>query len=81
MGVDTTNISQEEAGNILASEIVSLMKITGVPNGLAAVGFREEDVDRLVEGTLPQQRVISLSPQPFTRDDLKKLFLDSLKCW
>jgi len=81
MGVDTTNINQKEAGNILASEIVSLMKITGVPNGLAAVGFREEDVDRLVEGTIPQQRVISLSPQPFTRDDLKKLFLDSLKCW
>jgi len=57
------------------------MKKTGMPNGLAAVEFTEEDVDMLVEGTLPQQRVIRLSPRPFTTDDLKRLFLDSLTCW
>ncbi len=81
MGVDTSNAKKEAAGDILAGEIVSLMKKTGMPNGLAAVGFTEEDVDKLVEGTLPQQRVTKLSPRPFTPDDLRKLFLDSFTCW
>jgi len=57
------------------------MKKTEMPNGLASVGFTAEDVDKLVEGTLPQQRVTKLSPRPFTPDDLKKLFLESLTCW
>jgi hydroxyacid-oxoacid transhydrogenase len=81
MGADTAGVRKEEAGDILASAILSLMKIAGVPNGLSAVGFQTGDVDKLVEGTLPQQRVISLSPRPFTRDDLKTLFLNSFKCW
>jgi len=80
-GADTTNTRIEEAGDALADKIVSLMKETGMPNGLTAVGFTVEDVDKLVEGTLPQQRVTKLSPRPFTPEDLKKLFLDSLTCW
>ena len=80
-GVDTANTQIEDAGDILASTIVSLMKETGMPNGLSAVGFTAEDVDKLVEGTLPQQRVTRLSPRPFTPEDLKKIFLDSLTCW
>jgi len=81
LGVDTSNAKKEDAGDILADAIVSLMKKTGMPNGLTSVGYTAEDVDKLVEGTLPQQRVTKLSPRPFTPDDLKKLFLNSLTCW
>jgi len=80
-GAETAGAGLEDAGDILADRIVSLMKETGMPNGLAAVGFTTEDVDKLVEGTLPQQRVTRLSPRPFTPEDLKQLFLDSLTCW
>jgi hydroxyacid-oxoacid transhydrogenase len=81
LGVDITNAEKEAAGDILAKAIISLMRKTGMPNGLTAVGFTADDVDKLVEGTLPQQRVLKLSPRPFTPGDLKKLFLDSLTCW
>lgn len=81
MGADISGAKKEEAGEILANEVIKLMKIAGVPNGLAAVGFTTSDVDGLVEGTLPQQRVITLSPRPFTPDVLKQLFLDSMKIW
>ncbi len=81
MGVDTTNASREDAGNILADAVVSLMQKAGMPNGLSAVGYTSKDVDKLVEGTLPQKRVTSLSPRPFTPDDLRRLFLNSLQCW
>jgi len=81
LGVDTKDAKKEDAGDILANAVVSLMKKTGMPNGLAAVGFTAEDVNKLVEGTLPQHRVTKLSPRPFTPEELKKLFLDSLTCW
>jgi hydroxyacid-oxoacid transhydrogenase len=81
MGMDTTGAAKEDAGEILAGAIVSLMKKTGIPNGLSAVGYTTADVDRLVEGTLPQHRVTNLSPRPFTPDELKEMFLNSMTCW
>jgi hydroxyacid-oxoacid transhydrogenase len=81
MGVSVDGAAPEDAGDILAGAIVDLMRRTGIPNGLSAVGYTAADVDKLVAGTLPQQRVIGLSPRPFTPADLKKLFLDSMVCW
>ena len=81
MGMDTANVPKGEAGDILARGIIDLMKKAKIPNGLSGVGYTAADADKLVEGTLPQQRVIGLSPRPFTPEDLKSLFLESMKCW
>jgi hydroxyacid-oxoacid transhydrogenase len=81
MGVDVSGAQLEEAGEILAQAVIELMRKTGIPNGLSAVGFAETDVDKLVEGTLPQHRVTKLCPRPFNGEDLKEIFLDSLTIW
>lgn len=81
LGADTTQVDENDAGDLLASRLVQMMQATGMPNGLRAVGFTEADVDTLVEGTLPQHRVTKLSPRPAGREDLRHLFLDSLTCW
>ncbi len=81
LGADVDGVPPEQAGEVLADQVVKLMRATGMPNGLSAVGYTEADVDKLVEGTLPQHRVTKLSPRPFTADDLKKLFLDSMTLW
>jgi hydroxyacid-oxoacid transhydrogenase len=81
MGEDTREAEPEEAGEVLAGAIINLMRRTGMPNGLSAVGFSPEDVDALVHGTLPQHRVTKLSPRPASAEDLKELFLDSMTCW
>lgn len=81
MGVKTGGATEAEAGEILAEAVIDLMKKTGMPNGLSAVGYSEKDVDKLVEGTLPQHRVTKLCPRPFTPEDLRKLFLNSLTLW
>ena len=57
------------------------MRRTGMPNGLGAVGYTADDVDMLVAGTLPQHRVTKLSPRPASPDDLRQMFLASLKLW
>jgi hydroxyacid-oxoacid transhydrogenase len=81
MGKDITDAKPEEAGEILSGAVVELMQKVGMPNGLGAVGFGPQDVDKLVEGTLPQHRVTKLSPRPASAEDLKQLFLDSMVLW
>ncbi len=81
MGVDTRGARLEDSGDILARAVIELMKKARMPNGLAAVGYTEADIDRLVEGTLPQHRVTKLSPRPFTPAELGQLFRDSLRIW
>ena len=81
MGADISNASPDEAGHILADQIVSMMKILEVPNGLSAIGFTEDDIPTLVEGTLPQHRVTKLSPRPAEAEDLEAMFKDAVVAW
>ncbi|HUY99721.1 MAG TPA: hydroxyacid-oxoacid transhydrogenase [Thermomicrobiaceae bacterium] len=81
MGADTAGAGPQDAGQVLAGAIVDLMRRLGMPNGLAAVGFESDDVADLVAGTLPQHRVTKLSPRPAGEEDLRQLFLDSMRAW
>ena len=81
MGADISNASPDEAGHILADQIVAMMKHLEVPNGLSAIGFTESDIPALVEGTLPQHRVTKLSPRPANAEDLEHLFKDAMVAW
>lgn len=81
MGADTSHARPEEAGDLLAGTIVALMRRTGMPNGLAAVGYTAADVDTLVAGALSQQRLTRLSPRPVEPADLRQMFLASLQLW
>ncbi len=81
MGANVKDASPDEAGHILADQIVALMKQLEVPNGLSAIGFTESDIPSLVEGTLPQHRVTKLSPRPANAEDLARLFKDAMVAW
>jgi hydroxyacid-oxoacid transhydrogenase len=81
MGVDVSDASDDQAGEILAGAMIQMMKDTGMPNGLSAVGYREDDVEKLAEGTLPQHRVTKLSPRPADKAALMQLFRDAMCYW
>lgn len=81
MGADARGASPEDAGELLAAAIVRLMRRVNMPNGLSAVGYGAGDIDRLVEGTLPQHRVVKLSPRPVGAGELRGLFGDSMRLW
>ena len=81
MGADIRGATLEDAGNILSDTIISLIRKVGLPNGLNAVGFNDDDIDDLVEGTLPQHRVTKLSPIPVGANELKELFLGNMQHW
>jgi hydroxyacid-oxoacid transhydrogenase len=81
MGADVSDTQPDDAGKLLSETIVDLMRRTGMPNGLSAVGYGPDDVDDLVAGTLPQHRVTKLSPRPADAEDLEQIFLDSMTYW
>ena len=81
MGQDIGGASPEDAGDLLSDAIVTLMRRVNMPNGLSAIGYSPADLDRLVEGTLPQHRVVKLSPRPVDAPELRRLFTGSMTLW
>ena len=81
LGVDVSGARPADAGRILADHIISFMQKLNMPNGLSAIGYTQDDIPALVEGTLPQHRVTKLSPRPAGRDELHRLFEDAMSYW
>ncbi|RPA84139.1 putative Fe-containing alcohol dehydrogenase [Ascobolus immersus RN42] len=85
-GIDTTNVPDEAVGEKLGEGIKKFLgELGGQPMGLKGLGYTRGDVERLVEGTLPQRRVLMLAPgmkEPGTereREDLAGLLERSLE--
>ncbi|KAI0068714.1 iron-containing alcohol dehydrogenase 1 [Artomyces pyxidatus] len=55
-------IPDSELGAHVYEAIASFLDGLGVPRGLKAVGYTKADIPMLVEGTLPQRRVLDLAP-------------------
>ena len=81
LGADIKGAAPEDAGRIVSDRVIYFMKRLNVPNGLGAIGYTEKDIPDLVEGTLPQHRVIKLSPKPVDREDLIRIFQDAMIYW
>ena len=81
LGADVSDVDDHAAGDVLAGELIRIMRQTGMPSGLAEIGFTEDDLDALVAGTVPQHRVTKLSPRPASAADLRSLFQDAMRYW
>ena len=81
IGADVSGARLEDAGRILADRVIYFMKSLNIPNGLSAIGYDRADIPKLVEGTLPQHRVIKLSPKPVGSSELTEIFNDAMTYW
>lgn len=83
-GVDTTTVKRADAGAALADALAGFLAgLSDQPAGLRHLGFGHEHVDQLVEGTVPQARVLMLAPGlakdlEQERDQLRALFEDAM---
>merc|ERR1711970_439323 len=78
LGRDTRNDKQADAGPILADIMRGIMSTMKVEDGLSALGYGSEDVDQLVEGALPQDRVNKLAPRYPLREDLHDIYTNAM---
>ena len=81
LGAETRDALPQDAGEALAGRVVAMMRATGMPNGLADLGFTVADVDALATGSEPQYRVIRNAPKEVSREDLKGLFRAAMSYW
>ncbi len=81
LGADISRATPTEAGQILADRVIHFMQKLNMPNGLKQVGYSLSDIPALVEGTLPQQRILKLSPRSIGTDELARLFEESMMIW
>ena len=74
LGVDTARRGPDDAGPVLADRITWFIERLGVPGSLREVGYTSSDIPALVEGTLLQRRLTTLSPRDVGSEELSALF-------
>ena len=83
-GVDISQVKKESAGEVLGECISKfLVELGDQPRGLKHLGFTESHIDELVEGTIPQRRVLMLAPNLSEeanqeREQLRTLFTEAM---
>jgi alcohol dehydrogenase class IV len=81
LGANVSALTDADARNVLPSTLRSLMRDTGIPNGLDALGFGEADVADIVEGALKQQRLLVCSPRDVDGPTLVQIVQASMQHW
>jgi alcohol dehydrogenase class IV len=81
LGADTRGAALGDAGEVLGSAVVRLMREAGAPNGVSGVGYRGTDIAALVAGTVPQARLVDNAPRKIDAADLGAIFRAALVYW
>ncbi len=76
-----TDAGANEVGEALAQRLIELMQKTGMPNGLGGVGFKADDVGRLADSSIRQQRAIQNAPRVANLSDLSSIYNAALSYW
>ena len=81
LGADLHDVTPDDAGEVLASRLMALMKSTRMPNGVGGVGYGEADIPALVEGAYAQQRLLKNAPRPVNEQSLAEIYRGALTYW
>lgn len=81
LGADVRGAAPEDAGEVLAAQLVRMMRDATIPNGVGGVGYGEADLPALAAGTIVQARLVDNAPRKVTEDDLAALFRGALAYW
>ena len=79
--LDPSAEARSDPSALLPDVLIRLMRDIGIPDGVAAVGFGEADVDDLVEGAMKQQRLLATAPREVNANDLGEIFRRSMSLW
>ncbi len=81
LGANVHGLTAAEMPEVLPRTLLSLMRDTGIPNGLSALGYGEGDVAALIDGTLKQQRLLVNCPRSVGAEELQQIIHNSFEYW
>ena len=81
LGADLSGAGANDAGQILASRMVEMMKAAGLVNGLGELGIKETEIPAMAKSGFTQKRPLAQAPIDVTEADLVSIYQDSMKLW
>ena len=81
LGAETRDATPDDAGEVVATRIVELMRATQLPNGLQGIGFSASDAAALADSAMRQRRAIGNAPRETTLDDASAIFGNAMSYW
>lgn len=81
LGAEVKGAGSEDAAEIVAGQLIKMMKATGIPNGVGGVGYGEADVAGLAKGAWAQQRLLTNAPREIRESDLGELYRGAMRYW
>lgn len=78
MGENVAGLSRHEAATRSITAVKRLIESVGISTRLADYGASEEDIPKLVEGSMKQARLFVPNPRNLTEDDMKGIYLKAL---
>lgn len=81
LGADVSDVGDSEAGEVLSNRIIELMKATNMPNGLTGVGYDEQDIPELVNGSIKQRRLLDNAPMSIDEEVLTNMYAGAVSYW
>lgn len=81
LGADAAGATPDDAGEVLATRLVRLMRDTGMPNGLTGIGFDASSVPALAASSYRQKRAIANAPRESNLVDMENMYRGALAYW
>lgn len=81
LGAAVDGARNEDAAEIVAGQLIKMMRATGIPNGVGGVGYGEADVAGLTKGAWAQQRLLTNAPRDVSQNDLSALYRGAMRYW
>jgi alcohol dehydrogenase class IV len=81
LGADVRGAADQDAGEVVARQLIAMMKASEIPNGIGGVGYGKADVPALAKGAWAQQRLLTNAPREITEEGLEDLYLGALTYW
>lgn len=81
LGAEVRGAALADAGELVAQALTTAMRQTGIPNGLAGVGYSDRDLPALIQGAIVQQRLLANAPREVGETELHQLFANALTYW
>ncbi len=81
LGAEIDDASPDEGGEALSEQLVNMMRVTDMPNGISEVGYDNSDISDLADGAFMQQRLLGNAPCEVTHENLEQMYSAAIRYW